>query len=82
MLPVQQIPGRYDVERMLDDARGEGWLPIDLIRKARVSIAHGYRFFRGETQSPRIAEKFTRVLHKDKGHYLIRRGADVVARAS
>jgi hypothetical protein len=72
LLPVQQTEARYDVARMLDDARENGWLPIDLIKRAGVSITHGYRFFRGETQSPRTAEKLTKALRKRKGHYLIR----------
>lgn len=72
-MPVQHTQSRYDVARMLDDAREHGWLPIDLIRKSGVSITHGYRFFRGETQSPRTAEKLTKALRKREGHYLIRR---------
>lgn len=72
---------RYDVPRMIEDASAKGWLPIDLIRKASVSIAHGYRFFRGESQSPRTAEKLAGALDKRAGDYLIRRSA-VTATAS
>lgn len=63
---------RYDVAQITFDARVRGWLPIDLIREAKVSITHGYKFLRGEVLSPRIAERFTKALGKPDGHYLIR----------
>jgi hypothetical protein len=71
---VQQTT-RYDVDRMVQDAAQRGWMPIDLIRAADVSIAHGYRFLRQESASPRTAEKFTRALGKRQGFYLIKREA-------
>jgi hypothetical protein len=71
-----QQTARYDVVRMLDDAALRGWLPIDLIRAAApLSWTHGYRFLRGESQSPRVAEKLTRALGKRPGYYLLKRQA-------
>jgi hypothetical protein len=64
---------RFDVARMVHDAAKLGWMPIDLIRAASVSITHGYRFLRGDSHSPRTAEKFTRALGKRQGHYLMKR---------
>jgi len=71
-----QQPARYDVARMIYDAAAKGWLPIDLIRAASpISFSHGYKFLRGESQSPRVAEKFTRALGKRSGYYLLKREA-------
>lgn len=64
---------RYDVARMKADAAGRNWMSSDLIRAARVSIAHGYRFLRGESHSPHTAGKFTTALGKRPGHYLIKK---------
>ena len=64
-----QQNARYDVARMTEDAAARGWMPIDLIRAAQVSIAHGYRFLREESQSPRTAEKLARALGKRAGYY-------------
>lgn len=78
MLPMQQKV-RYDVARMMHDAAGHGWMPVDLIRKSKVSLTHGYRFLRGETHSPRTAEKLTKALGKGKGHYLLKLEREAVA---
>lgn len=66
---MQQSP-RYRFADMLEDAAKRGWLPIDLIRAGNVSINNGYRFLRGQNNSPRTAEKLTRALGKRQGYYL------------
>lgn len=69
-----QHTSRYDLAKMLSDTAAEGWLPIDLIRKTKnVSFGSAYKFLRGETSNPRIAEKLTKTLRKPKGHYLLKR---------
>ena len=69
-----QQAARYDIAKMLHDAATEGWLPIDLIRKTKgISFGYGYKFLRGETSNPRIAEKLTKTLKKPKGYYLLKR---------
>lgn len=74
-----QQRARYDVDRIVLDAQRRGWLPIDLFRKAKISHTHGYRFLRGERNTPRIAAKLSKALGKGPAEYLIENQPERVA---
>lgn len=62
----------WDVDRIVSDMTGLGWLATDLARKAKLPDAAVHRFLKGKHQTPRVAAKLARALgHKTPRRYLL-----------
>ena len=68
-------PFDYDVDLMLTDMAGHGWLPRDLARKAKCSDMTVSRFLskdpRSMRRTPPTAKKLAKALGHDVKRYLI-----------
>jgi transcriptional regulator with XRE-family HTH domain len=62
---------RFDVDKMRADMDLKGWLNTDLARAARVNDMTVTRFFRGEHQSARTAQKLAAALGYTPRRYLL-----------
>ena len=60
----------YDVDRLRRDITERGWLPVDLARAADVNPSTVMRFFDGEFQTARTAQKLARALGYSIRRYL------------
>jgi transcriptional regulator with XRE-family HTH domain len=65
------MPDRWNIPAMRRDLDLRGWQPSDLARKAGVSPSTVLRFFRGEFQTARTANKLARALGRTPRAYLV-----------
>lgn len=69
----------YDVARMREDMALQGWIQMDLARKARVSHMTVGRFLSGEVQTARTAKKLAKAMGYTVRRYLISSSQRAVA---